>query len=118
MNQERLQVLEMLQEGKITAEEAAALLEAMEPASPKPVTPKGDAQWLRIRVTDSKSGKNKVNVNFPISLISIATKFVKPEQIHGVDLNEVIAAIKEGAKGRIVDVVDEDEGTQVEIVIE
>lgn len=118
MSQERLQILKMLQEGKVTAEEAASLLEAVEGDAAKPTAPKASAQWLKVRVTDLKTGKPKVNVNLPIALLGIATRFVKVEHMGGVDLNEIIRLVREGAKGKIVDVFDEDEGVQVEVVIE
>jgi hypothetical protein len=116
---EKLQILKMVQEGKVSVEEAAQLLEAVEPAKAAAAqAPKGNAQWLRVRVTDGRSGRAKVNVNVPIGLLSIATRFVKSEHLQGVDLNEIIRLVREGAHGKIVDVQDPETGEQVEIVIE
>lgn len=122
-----MQILLMVKEGKVTAEEGLRLLEALEPGSKAarevPVEASGEAsgapaKWLRVRVHDSKSGRSKVNVNLPVALLDIAGRFVKPEQMHGIDMNEVIKAIKNGAHGKIVDVTDEEEGVQVEVTIE
>jgi len=120
MATEKLQILKMVQEGKINADEALQLLNALEPegAALAPQQKGQPAQWLKVRVTNPKSGKAKVNVNVPIALLDLATKFVKPEQVHGVDLREVIRLVKEGARGRIVDVTDEDTGETVEVLIE
>jgi len=121
--EERLQILQMVKDGKVSAEEGLKLLEALEPRreavnEPAPQYPGAPAKWLRVRVHDPKTGRSKVNVNVPIALLDIAGRFVKPEHMHGVDINAVIKAIKEGARGKIVDVSDEEEGVQVEVTIE
>ncbi len=120
--EERMKILKMIQEGKITADEGAKLLAALresrEPRrqpAPNVETRKG---WLRVRVTDMSSGKTKVNVNLPIGLVdaamNIATQFV-PEM--GVE--ELGQAIKDSTMtGKIVDVIDEEDGEHVEIFIE
>jgi DUF4097 and DUF4098 domain-containing protein YvlB len=118
MTQEKIQILKMVQEGKVTAEEALKLIEAVEGSDAAVSVPKTSAQWLRVRVTDSKSGRPKVNVNLPLGLLSVVTKFVKLEDMGGVDINEILRLIKEGARGKIVDVEDEDEGVHVEVIIE
>ena len=120
--EERMKILKMIQEGKITADEGskllAALRESREPRrqpAPNVEVRKG---WLRVRVTDMSSGKTKVNVNLPIGLVdaamNIATQFV-PEM--GVE--ELGQAIKDSTMtGKIVDVIDEEDGEHVEIFIE
>ena len=128
MDEERLRVLQMLKEGKITAEEAVGLLEAMDlptdvAESDVPQTP---AKWLRIRVTDLGSNKLKVMVNLPMKLVNWAlktgNKFSSVGGVDiddmGVDLNELSEALSYGFRGKLIDVVDEDEGQHVEIVIE
>ena len=79
--EERMQILKMIQEGKISAEEGAKLLQALgagfkaDKRPPVPPTPGGsDARWFRVRVTDLSSGKNKVNVNIPMGLVNVAMK--------------------------------------------
>lgn len=128
MDEERLRVLQMLKQGKITAEEAVGLLEAMDlptdvAESDVPQTP---AKWLRIRVTDLGSNKPKVMVNLPMKLVNWAlktgNKFSSVGGVDiddmGVDLNELSEALSYGFRGKLIDVVDEDEGQHVEIVIE
>lgn len=71
MENERLQILKMLQDNKISADEASRLLAALdEPQTTTAVT--GGAKWIRVRVFDLDSGKAKVNVNLPITLIDVA----------------------------------------------
>jgi hypothetical protein len=129
LTEERMQILKMLEEGKITADEAAKLLAAMETGvekekhSTQSVIPGQQARWLRVRVTDQATGKQKVTVNVPVSLVNVALKiganFV-PE-LQDMDSNQVmeaIEAIKSGAHGKIVDVEDDEGGERVEVFIE
>jgi len=128
MDEERIRVLQMLKEDKITAEEALSLLEAMEAStevseSDVPQTP---ARWLKIRVTDLGANKPKVMVNLPMKLVNWAlktgSKFSSVSGVDldemGVDLNDLSEALSYGFRGKLIDVIDEDEGQHVEIVIE
>jgi len=82
--EERMQILKMIQEGKITADEGARLLEALNasakaekrpPAPPiMPGAPSSDSRWFRVRVTDLRSGRSKVNVNIPMGLVNVGLK--------------------------------------------
>ena len=128
LTEERLQILKMLEDGKITVDEAATLLAALESGVKKertvlqPGMP-GVAQWLRVRVTDQKSGKQKVTVNVPVSLVDVALKVgakFAPE-LDEMDSNvvmEAIEAIRSGAQGKIVEVEDDDSGDRVEVFVE
>ena len=119
---ERTKILAMLEEGKITAEEAARLLKALSKgkSESRSVATSGESKWMRIRVRDTASGKTSVNVNVPLSLVNVGLKlgaqFVP--DIDGVDLDEIDEALKSGLTGKIVDVYDEEEGEHVEIYIE
>jgi len=120
---ERLKVLEMLEQGKITAEEAATLLRALEGGerSRARATPiGGEHRYLRIQVTDMASGAGKVNVTVPIGLVRaglrIAERFAP--DFGDLDLQEIADLIAEGAMGKIVEVVDAEDNERVEIYIE
>jgi hypothetical protein len=77
INIERRQILSMLGEGKITASEADALLDAVAPpakpelaALPAPAAAKQSLKYLRVLVEGHENGKqSKVNVRVPIDLI-------------------------------------------------
>ena len=122
--EERLKILKMIEEGKVSAEDGARLLTALgsnEGRSPTPAAgAAGEARWLRIRVTDPATGKARVSVNVPTSLVDMAIKmgarFV-PE-MEGFELQQIVEALKSGARGKIVDVVDEEGGEKVEIYLE
>jgi hypothetical protein len=118
----------MLQEGKITASQAAQLLEALEeipsPNSIKtPATaavPSRPGKWFRVRVTDTDSGKTRVNVRLPLNMVSAGVKMgmrFSPE-VEGLDVNELMAFINSGEVGQIVDVLDDEDGEHVEVFIE
>jgi hypothetical protein len=117
-DEERLQILKMIEGGQITAEEGAKLLDALQEPSTAD-KPGGSPRWFRVRVTDVHSGKQKVNVNLPLKVLDlgakIGAKFAAPAQ---VDIEEILRAIKEGAQGKIVDVEDAEGGEHVEIFVE
>jgi hypothetical protein len=121
-NDERLKILKMIDEGKITAEEGAKLLatlgEGRKAARKISVrTAYGGARWLKVRVTDMVTGRAKATVNLPLGLVdaglNIASKYA-PD----VAFEELVDAINAGAEGKIIDVYDEEDGEHVEIFIE
>jgi hypothetical protein len=120
-SEERLRILKLIEEGKITAEEGARLLEALNKSSRRQTgAGEGDSRWLRVRVTDLRSGKPALNVNLPLSLVNVGlrvgARFVP--DVEGIDLASVASALQQGVTGKIMDVVDEDEGQRVEIYVE
>ncbi len=78
-------------------------------------------KWLRVRVTDLKTGESKANVKIPASLadfgMKMAMKF-NSAGIEGLDLDQIIAAVKNGENGKLVDVEDEQKGEHVEVFVE
>jgi hypothetical protein len=128
--EERIKILQMVQEGKISAEDAAQLLEALEEnarteASGLPVPPESTVlgrkpRWFRVRVTDTDTGKPRVNVRLPLSMVSIGLKMgsrFSPE-IEGMDPAELMRIIESGEVGQIVDVQDANDGEHVEVFLE
>jgi hypothetical protein len=120
---ERMQILKMVSQKQITAEEGAGLLDALRGA-PTPRTPgrsePGKARWLRVRVTDRLSGRTKVNVNLPVGLVDVGLKMgarFAPEMV-GMDISAIQVALKNGVQGRIVAMDDEQDDERVEIFVE
>jgi hypothetical protein len=122
--EERLQVLKMVEAGQISAEEAAKLLTALENPPEPPEGKSTPKRWLRVRVTDQRTGKRKVNVNVPLGLVEMASRMgvhfgaQKAPELRDINLNEIMTAIKSGAEGKIVDVQDEEKGELVEVYVE
>lgn len=72
MNEQRRQILEMLSDGKVNADEAERLIVALErdPEPPASTQSKGTPKYLRVVVDDrSAADSSKVNVRVPIQLL-------------------------------------------------
>jgi hypothetical protein len=75
MNEQRKDILDMLAEGKITAEEAEQLIAALERDRPpglasSEVRPKGKAKYLRLVVETTENGEpGQVNARVPLQLL-------------------------------------------------
>jgi SHOCT-like protein len=123
-SEERMKILKMIEEGKLSAEEGTKLLAALSdrrmPTPPRPPGMPGGARWLRIRVTDVRSGRSKASVQIPLALVDAGMKIgahFAPE-VQGVDMSNVMEAVRSGMVGKIIDVIDEDDGEHVEIYVE
>src|SRR5574340_167469 len=116
---EPLEILRMVQEGKITPEQGAQLLEALkagplaslEPRSAKP-------RFVRVKVDVDGENNEKVAVNFnvPIALADVALKLAEGAKIQqgdqtiilgdyvkkmsGMDMGTIMQLVKEGASGK------------------
>jgi len=123
-SEERMRILRMIQEGKITAEEGAKLLAALRESrkeTREPLPPgRFSKNWLRVRVTDMKTNKTKVSVNLPMGLVDAGMRIGAQyaPQLSGIDLSQVMEEVRAGAQGKIIDVIDEEDGEHVEIFIE
>ena len=121
--EERMKILKMIEEGKLSAEEGTKLLAALsERRSPPPRVPgmPGPARWLRIRVTDTRSGRSKASVQIPLALVDAGLKIGAhfAPQVEGVDMSNVMEALRSGVTGKIIDVTDDEDGEHVEIYVE
>ena len=122
--EERLKVLQMLEDGKITPEEAASLLRALG-RGPEGVGSGGFAaatenRFLRIRVTDVASGTSKVNVTIPLGLVGVGLRIAErfAPDAKGVDVKELEQTILGGAQGKVLEVMDAEDNERVEIYVE
>jgi len=121
--EERIKILKLIQEGKITAEEGSKLLAALSSSkrSQRKKVRTASARWFRVRVTDIKTGKAKVNINLPLKLVdagvNIAAQFVPDMNLTNVQ-TAINSAIDDHLSGKIIDVIDEKDGEHVEIYIE
>lgn len=123
MSEERARILQMISEGKITAAEGAKLLDALrgaQSAKRETVEHAASAKWFRVRVTDVGTGRVKVNVNLPLSLVNVATKMGArfSPNLENFDWNDLMRSIREGASGKLVEVEDDEGGERVEVFVE
>lgn len=140
---EKQKILKMVEDGKITAQDALELIEAMgknEEAAAPPKTPsKRKNKMFRIRI-DARDGKMggkeraKVNVNIPISVAKKLTSLTKviPDSaksemekegfnIDELNLRELLEAIESGEMDEEIVDIDVDEeggGAKVKIYVD
>jgi len=129
---DRLRILELLEQQKITAAEAAELLAALGDRGrdvrrrerykwqAEDLAPASDrARWFRVRVTDQRSGRMRTNVSVPIGMVGFGLGFARRfRNIPGVGhVDDLFEAVRNGRRGTIFDVSNEG-GERVEIFID
>lgn len=151
---ERIMILTMVSEGKISAEDGARLLAALSgaptsrpPVEPPPAPqaakppagspefasdseeelppelttyPNGRPRFLRVRVTDMRSGRAKVTVNLPMAMVRWGLRVgahYAPE-VNDFNMDELADLLEQGYSGKLVDVMDEEDGEHVEVFID
>ena len=116
---ERNHILYMVESGKVTAAQAAQLLDSLE-WEPEHSRERSRNRTARVRVTNLATNRQKVNVTIPVSLIQVGlrlgTRLVP--QVSGSALEDLLRAIENGATGRVLDLQDLEEGERVEIFAE
>lgn len=131
-SEERLKILTLVEEGKITPQEGIRLLEALTKnlpprpplihpviPPPPPLAP-GGPRWLRVRVTDTSSGKIRVNVRLPVTVLNAGVKMgakFSPE-FGAEQMDEILDAIREGEVGQILDIYNDGDKEHVEVMLE
>jgi hypothetical protein len=120
--EERMKILKMIEEGKISAEEGAKLLAALADSRrpPSPPNTGGEGRWFRVRVTDLATGKPKVNVNIPMGLVQVGMKMGArfAPGLENEQMDVIAEALRSGATGKILEATDEEDGELVEIFVE
>lgn len=127
--EEKLQILKMVEDGKITSQEGMNLLEALsgDNGNKKEYVNNKSPKWFKVRIYEP-SNKNRVNVTIPLSLVNLGMKFSNrfapdfvPELenagLSEEDIFEIFEEIKNGASGKIVDIESEN-GEKIEITVE
>lgn len=119
---EQLKILQMVADGKLTPEAAARLLSALNTARSTGLEGRRRARLMRVVVTDLETGKPRVNVTLPVGLLTMGLRMgqkVVPE-VRGIELNadELQNLLREGFTGHLVDVIDEEDGERVEVILE
>jgi hypothetical protein len=113
VSEERLQILRMVEAGKLKADEAVRLLEAVDAAAPAP-RPKS----VRVRVTEPDRKAHQVTVS--LAMVDWLFHWVGSFEVnlhgHQLDLARLHEAIRQGKPGKIVEA--EEEGRRVEVWLE
>ena len=90
MSEERMRILKMLEEGKLTVEEANELLENIENQPPvKSKDAVNNKEIKKVRILVKEQGEEKVNITLPFSLARTALKFIPRRAINNLDEEEI-----------------------------
>jgi hypothetical protein len=112
-------VLRLVSEGRLTAEEAAPILDALDgrPAGPAMAgtAPAEPAPASAVRIEVSDAGQTLINLRVPLALGRAALDHIPG--LSEATAERVREAISAGIKGSILD-VDDGEGDTVRVVIE
>jgi hypothetical protein len=115
-------ILNLLADGEISPDEAAARMRGEHTAAkPRSAQPAGLAnRWLHVRVTDLETGRPRVNVNLPLAWVAVGLQLGAryTPQLGDFDLKGLLDEIQAGASGRLVEVEDLDDGQRVEIFVD
>lgn len=141
--EERMLILKMIDEGKISADEGARLLAAIQ--APEDESSSGSseeaststtsnniasnfsngrsvanhgssARNVRLRVSDSHTDQERVDVNVPLKIVEFGLRFV-PETIDD-RIENIRTAVNAGKAGPVLDIKDSDGANRVEISLE
>ncbi len=93
----------------------------------KPAAANGDAapaedkaRWLKIRVRDTATGKNKVSITLPLGVVRLALALGSrfSDDMAGMDTDELMAFFKAGQRGVLVEAEDEEDNEHVQIYLD
>ena len=131
MNEERMRILSLLEEGKISAAEAARLLDAVREAPGTPARSGGSGGGgsgrVHVQVTDSATGATRVHLTLPAALARFAARLAGKEEvaaelagagISAADLERVQEAIAAGTVGTVLEVADGERGYRINLWID
>lgn len=123
MREEELKILKMIEEGKITAEEGAKLLDAVREETAKD-SGRFIGKRVKISVIDKNAGKKMVDISVPLPLAKALLKYglvsgatfggVNLKE-SGVDIEELQKMIDEGLEGTLIQVDDEKEKVEIRV---
>ena len=131
--EERIRILSLLEEGKINADEATRLLDAVTPApaeSAEPVAraePAADRGKVHVQVTDTTTGATRLHFAVPAAVARLGLRLVAAAElsdkfaetgISEADLDRVQEAVAAGTTGTVLEVDDTGDGYRVEVWIE
>ena len=120
-------ILNLVAAGRLTADEAAPLIAALQDrgrdpgsrqanANSEPSAATGTGQARQVRVEVRERGRNVVNVRVPVALGQAAIGYVPG--ISSADAERIREALALGLTGQILEVMEEDGDSSVRIVLE
>ncbi|HUT03024.1 MAG TPA: hypothetical protein VM163_03950 [bacterium] len=136
VHEERMRILKMVEDGKISADDAAGLLKSVGGGAVHFTTGTSSAgavkvkdkkslkgKKLRIQVFEGDQEKPKVNIKLPLSLAKLGGKFLSKAgktKIEGldIDIEALVAHLDDLEDENIIEIEDEKGKTRVNLFIE
>jgi len=120
---ERLQVIQRLEEGQVSAQEAATLLQGMEGRQWGGATPPGQSQarrQLNVRVSDIASGAMRVNMTLPLGLVNtvLYSGGRLADGLEGIDLQKLEKLVASSAASESARTMDTADDERIEVSVE
>lgn len=122
MNVENRLILDMLQEGKINAEQAEKLLAVQcgeKGQDSAQATKSLNRKFLKVLVIEDNN--TKVNINLPIALAEVGLKLIPKDKLkiegQEINLNEILKLIQEGCMGDLVNIETQESGKLLKVKI-
>ena len=125
MGDELTTILRLVSEGKLSAEEAAPIIEALgrrgpppppDPPTPPPGVVAGKGRGRRVRIQVTEHGRRVVDVRVPLAFAAMAARMVPgiPDSYAAM----IEQAVETDTIGPIVEVAEDEDGDGVLISIE
>lgn len=109
MSDERLQILKMVQEGKVSAEEATRLLDALGEGQSKPGAKGPKATHVRVHLTEGRKVANfSIGVGLARWVLSLPLV-----SLAEVDAEQLVQLIESGATGKVMEFSEGDRRLEV-----
>lgn len=110
LSRETMQILEMLSEGKISVEESAKLLEAIQAVEQN--RPQ-KAKTVLVKITEQ--GKEITNLKIPVKFANLFWRFIPKELQAQIDIELILAQIEAGAVGQLIEIEQKDSDRRIDI---
>ncbi|GHO83510.1 SHOCT-like domain-containing protein [Dictyobacter formicarum] len=119
--EERNRILALVESGRISAVEAAQLLDTLETEIIRPPEVVRE-RTLRIRATSLNQNKQHKNViaSMPVQLLKTSVRlggYLLP-QLDSRTITDVLRSIEDGSTGRLLDIQDLEQGERLEVFVE
>ena len=119
--EERNRILSMVETGQVSASQAAQLLDTLATRQEQ-TEPRPQNHTLRIWISDTSSRRSnmKMTATLPVPLVSLSLRMLSrfAPQLNENAVQHIMQAIERGARGRVLDVQDLEEGKRLEIFVE
>src|ERR1700730_3331252 len=124
LKEERDRVLQMIEEGQLTAAQAAVLLDTFDEEQDRTrenLDERDRHRMVRFQTTNlhSSAQKKHMTATIPVNLVKVALRLGTQllPQLHSNARADLIWAIEQGAVGRVLDLQDLEKGERLEIFI-